>query len=137
MSEPLVITPVMQIDSWDCGVACLAMLLGRSMIEVRGKIPKSVKVQEGLGAQQMRNIATRLGAKTRWIRDGDLQEAVGILGLARPMMLNEPDGELEGHYVLLLRGVIYNPAEGLIWTDIDGFFSTRRWRQTGVMVRED
>ena len=137
MSEPLVIDPVMQKDSWDCGVACLVMLTGKSYGVVSVVVPKRARRDGGLGQTQMRNIATRVGVSTRWIKDGDLQEVVGILGLTRPIEPANPKSDREGHYVMILKGVLYNPAEGVIWTDVESFFQTRGWRPMGVLVRED
>lgn len=131
MIEPLIIAPTPMQDAWDCGVACLAMLTSRSYGEIRAAIPKGTRVQEGLGATALRNIARRVGCDARWIRDGNLEEIVGILGLAR-LDPSEP-----GHYVMVLKGVLYNPADTHIWTDIESFFKTRRWKPTGVLVRED
>ncbi len=140
MSEPLVIEPAVMKDTWDCGIASLAMLLSKSYAEVCAAVPRRIRhsrIKDGLGAQQMRNIARRLGYSTCWIRDGDLQEIVGVLGVARAIDPAQPEGDREGHYLMVLKGVLYNPADGMIWTEIDSFMTTRRWAPTGVLVRED
>ncbi len=135
--QPEIIEPIMMKDSWDCGVACLCMLLSKPYGEVRAAIPRRTKVSEGLGPQQMRNIAKTLGCTTWLMKDGDASEIIGIMGLSRPVDPLKPTRKHEGHYVLLIKGVLYNPADGHIWTDIDSFFKTRRWAQTGILVRED
>ena len=139
MLEPLIIEPTPMKEAWDCGVACLVMLTSRSYGEIRAAIPRGTRVQEGLGDTALRNIARRVGCDTRWIitKDANLEEIMGILVLVRPMDPSKPKGEMEGHCVMILKGVLYNPADTHIWTDIESFLKTRRWRPTRVLVRVD
>ncbi len=136
MNTPYVVEPCMMKAESDCGVACMAMLTGKSYAEVRAALTKRTNIKEGLGVKQLRNIAERLGFKTRWIRDADLSETVGILGLTRSTDPLTPEGEQEGHWVFCSRASIWNPAEGLLYTDPEVFFDTRRWKPTGLIVRE-
>lgn len=137
--EPVVIEPVMMKQGSDCGVASLAMLLGKTYSEVLAAVPKryrkDVNNGEGLSQRQLTNIAKRLGFVTRWEHNGDLSETVGVLDVHRPKTELDQDGEWEGHFLILAKGALYNPADGVIWTDIASFFNSRRWRPKGVLVR--
>ena len=97
MIEPLVIELCPQKDSWDCGVACLAMLTSRSYSDIRAAIPKRTKVQEGLSDRQIRSIAKRAGVPLRVVLWADLQDIVGLLTLLRPADPAKPRGATEGH----------------------------------------
>jgi ABC-type bacteriocin/lantibiotic exporter with double-glycine peptidase domain len=139
MNEPMAMEPAVMKNASDCGVACLQMLLGCSYSQVMDALPRRNRMkivkEEGLGTQQMKNIAARLGFSLTWVVDGDLSESVGILGLARPIDPNKPNSDKEGHWVVLFKGALWNPAEGLIWTDLEAFFDSRRWKPTGILVR--
>lgn len=130
--EPLVIEPCVQKDISDCGVACLAMYLGLPYQQVRAHCPRRVG-DDGLSNRQMQRVATKLGARLTSVPLGD--EAVGILDLQRPADPAKPRGKREGHYAVYIRGVVVNPADGSIWTDLDVFCATRRWTVYGLLVR--
>jgi hypothetical protein len=126
--------PVMQKDIADCSVACLVMLSGRSYRDVLAAFPKRARVgTEGVSDRQLMNAAKRLGCPLRYVRDGNLDGVVGILSLER---VTEPGEEPSWHSVIVANGTIWNPAEGLLWPDIDAFFRARRWRPLGVFVKE-
>jgi ABC-type bacteriocin/lantibiotic exporter with double-glycine peptidase domain len=135
VTDPLSIEPVMQKDVADCGVACLAMLLGESYAAVRATIRQ--RELDGLSNRQLRRIAHRFGKPLRFIRNGDLSEMVGIVDLQRPTNPERRAGAWEGHYVVLIKGALYNPADGLIWTDIEAWLAHRRWELLGVFIRKE
>ncbi len=125
--EPIVIDPLVQRDDWDCGVACLAMLLGRSYAEVRGCI-RSIR-PDGLTNRQMTRIAKRLGYVLSHRPHVD-EDAVGILDLDR-----ETDDRWEGHFVIFAKGTVYNPSSGQWWMDLDTYLRYSRYRVCGLFVR--
>lgn len=134
MIAPVTVDPFPQKDGGDCAVAALAMYLGVGYQQVRAVCHKNVGT-DGLTDRQILNTARKLKQPLRWTNDGDLSETIGILKVERPEHDNPK--ELEYHTVVLLKGVIYNPADGLIWTDIDAFFKARRWKPVGVFVRKE
>jgi ABC-type bacteriocin/lantibiotic exporters, contain an N-terminal double-glycine peptidase domain len=138
-----VIEPVNMKDSADCGVACLAMLLGKSYGAVCEALPKrrrnAIVGEEGLNLRQMKLLATKLGSRLRYIHTQTEfhADSVGILCLCRPADPSKPTGKTEGHYVVYAKETLYNPAEGLWWLDPETFLKTRRWEVEGILVRED
>lgn len=138
--NPLTIQPVMMRDSWDCGVACLEMILAEPYATIRACIREKQPV--GLSTRQMLSIARRLGKPLRYtstvravLDPAHLPTTVGILNLDRPIR----DGARthEGHFAILLETVLYNPADGLIWTDLDAWLVARRWAIHGLFTRKD
>lgn len=137
MIDPLVIEPCSQKDIADCGVAALAMLTGKGYAAVMDTIPKRWKVgSDGMSRRQMTTTAKRLACPIRFIKDGDLAGVVGILDLQRYAEESNPAAGYEGHWAVVAKGVVINPADGMVWTDIDAFFKTRRWMPLGVYVRK-
>lgn len=124
MSEPVTITPTMQIGPGDCAIACLAMLLGVPHQAIMAAVPhKRAVMQRGLSNRQIVNIGKRLGREVR--RKGghvDLEEDVGIL------KLESGRDRRCGHAVVLVKGLVINPADGLVWVDAETFLKTEPWR---------
>lgn len=124
--EPIVIDPIVQKEEWDCGVACLAMLLGRAYADVRARVRKC---PDGLSNRQMMRCAAALGQRLSHrphVGDDD----VGILDLER-----EINDRWEGHFALYIRGAVYNPASGQLWPDVDTYLQYSRYRVCGIFVR--
>lgn len=136
MTEPIAIEPVIQKSIGDCAVACLAMLLGVPYSVVLSAIPsrsrKHLHSSTGVTLRQMTNVARRLGIITRWIDNANYSNTVGILHFRRVVGKKE-----DGHVAILMRGVIYNPGDGLLWTDMEAFCKTTGWEPQGVMIRID
>ena len=130
MSDPVVIDPIMQMDTADCGVACLAMILSAPYREVRIACPKKVG-SEGLSYRQMQNVAKRLGHSLTYTKLYD-EEDIGILGLQRP----SSDGT-EDHWVVYVKDTIYNPAQGQWWTDADAYLKESRYTVDGILKRRE
>lgn len=111
------------------------MLSGKSYGEVAAVIPQRSKVGSvGMSVPQLRKYAKALGVRLRYVKDGDLSNVVGILDLQRYAEEGNPRKGYEGHYAIVAKGVVINPADGMVWTDIDAFFKTRRWAPLGVLV---
>jgi hypothetical protein len=141
LTEPIVVQPTINKMGSDCAVACLEMLTGVPYETVRNAVPrryhKDLNNGAGMSNRQLHNLALRLGFRLRYIGYEEATEAVGILDLERPADAANRDGEWEGHFVMFFKGILYNPADGTIWTDPDAFFKTRRWEPLGVFVREE
>lgn len=138
--EPVVIEVVVQKDIADCGVAALAMLTGKSYGEVMAVVPARTRgdlSKKGISVAQLRKYAKALGCPLRYVKDGDLSNVVGILDLQRYAEEGNPRKGYEGHLAIVAKGVVINPNDGGIWTDIDAFFKTRRWAPLGVLVRQE
>lgn len=98
----------------DCGVATLAMLLGRTYEEVllvAGRISPNV-LKKGLYSSDLVKIAGEFGSKlSRTTTPIDLEESTGILGLRFPT-------ERE-HFTFLTNGLMFDPQdENVVWDAI-------------------
>ena len=127
MREPIVIEPVLMKDVGDCALCCLAMLLGKTYAEVLVKCPRRTKTAVGLSGRQIANVAIRLGARLAY-HDLPEEDEVGILMLER--------GADDSHAVLYLKGVLYHPGDGTIWTDVEAFLREYKWTIHGFFWRE-
>src|SRR5262245_52750758 len=103
MTAPEAVKPEIQLSDWDCGVACLAMLLGVSYADVRRHVRERAH-PTGLSDWQIRRIAKKLGKPVQFRRNIDLDEVVGIVWLDRPKDANDPDSEIESHVAMVLKG---------------------------------
>lgn len=118
---------MMQKDIWDCGVACLAMLLGLPYPVVRSRI--RYKKPIGLSSHEIRRVARVLGFPLRFSKEVD-HEDIGIVVLERT------GGDR--HAVLYAKGTLYNPAQGEWWTDLSSYQERSRYRKIiGIFKRED
>jgi hypothetical protein len=110
-NDPVVIEPMPMKNIGDCGIVCLAMLLGRPYADVLKASPAKAQ-HVGLSTYQMRTVAKRLGVALAYTVNVD-ESAVGILDL------DHEDGV--GHYVLYAKDTIYNPAQNEWWTDVEAY----------------
>lgn len=131
MREPFVIQPCLMRDEGDCAVCCLVMITGRSYGDVVGACAKrSHPTVDGLTDRQMVNAARKLGV-TLIAREGTPDDdEVAILTVART---HDPSQE---HAVMWLHGVILNPRDGEIWTDLEAFLKDRNWQVASYLRRE-
>lgn len=127
-SEPVVIEPTRMHDVGDCAVACLAMLLGRPYVEVLAAAPKRFKTCNGLTIRQMKNIAARFGQPLGYRPGMPEDDEVGILDLDRVD---------DGHVVIYIKGAMYNPADGMIYTDVETYLRRGKWTVDGFLWRLD
>lgn len=130
MIEPEIIDPTMMKSSGDCWACCLRMLLGVSYPEILWAAPnRRNPLRNGLKTGQVINVAKKLGYTLRLRRGGPEDDETGILDLLRK-------DDSDGHMVMWLQGIIYNPADGLIYTDPESFFEQGNWRVDGFIWRE-
>lgn len=131
--EPVVVKPAMMLSTGDCGITCLTMLLGVTYADVIRALPRKLPVkaamEEGLECSQLIRVARKLGHKLAW-REEPEEDEIGIVYLERTV------GH-DAHAALYLKGVIYNPADGLLYTDDDAFYARGQWKVEGFMRRED
>lgn len=128
---PICFEPTRQNRPNDCAVACLKMLTGVTYVEATDAFPKRAKVAtEGASDRQILNAAKRLRRPLRFIKDGDLSEIVGILQIIEVKTKDV-------HVVMLAKGSIYNPGDGVLWTDIDSFLKAQYTIGGVFVLRED
>lgn len=114
-------TVVAQRKDWDCGVAALAMLLGKSYGDisaaVRDLFPDVKKIhRNGLNIAEMELVADHFGVTLhrRYRSHGYLDGATGILGLLGTKL------HRAGHWIVLKDGnTVVEPDGGEVWTLTD------------------
>ena len=137
---PVTIEPRMQKDAWDCGLACLEMLTGVPYPELL-KHTRKYRKPQGLSNRQMLSIARKVGAPLRYSQKVT-ELSVGILDLQRPEGANpacagDANGEWEGHFAILAKGMVYNPGAGVWWMEVADFLAHHRWQVVGIFTRRD
>ena len=129
MVEPVVIEPTIMRSIGDCSICCLKMLLGVSYPEIIAAVARRRQKtvhEDGLTTLQMIYVGRRLGFKLVY-HDKPKDDEIGILDLVR--------GD-EGHVVMYLKGIIYNPADGELWTDDVAFLKRGGWSIEGFLWRQ-
>lgn len=94
----------------DCGIAALAILLGKpydDVFEAAAHVARKPH-SRGLWMAEIQRIARSLGVELKKRRKVNLEEDAGILGVGA--------GETS-HVVVLRDGVILDPADSSIWFD--------------------
>ena len=131
MTEPVVVQPVLMKDVGDCGICCLAMLLGVEYAAIVQAIPKRNRKKaqsDGLTIIQMCNVAKVFLTQLEY-HDEPEEDAVGILFLERTV------GE-DAHAVMYMKGVLFHPGDGTIWTDMDAYLKRYNWKMEGFLWRK-
>lgn len=126
MPAPAILEPIIQKASNDCGIACLAMLLGKPYATVSAAALSAIKRphQNGLSTREIVALARTLGARLAKAHHGvDLADETGLL------LVEYPDGDL--HFCVLFEGIVVNPADGLLYVP-DVYVSSRKARVTGL-----
>lgn len=104
---------VVQQTHADCGVCCLAMLLGRPYSDIFMHSPQQVKLarKKGLTEGSLTRLAKKVGVKLshRRVTDDDLDEATGIL------FLGATKKGVDDHAVVMFNGTLIDPSDGLLW----------------------
>lgn len=101
---------IAQRRSFDCGVACVAMLCHVDYADafyVAAKVAGRGKIRQGLNVGQLAKVAEQFQrplVRVTWQRV-DLEEDVGILGIR----WNDKPAWADGHWVVLRRGTIIDP----------------------------
>lgn len=124
MSEKLFHQIHHQRGKHDCGVACLATLLGRSYEEVlvaAAKVSPNV-LKKGLYANDLAKIAASLGSELkRNVGQIDLDEKTGILEIKIKNRKHHRE-----HFAFLVNGLVFDPEEqGQIW---DAYIYVRHFK---------
>lgn len=118
MASPAIIEPIIQKNSGDCAITCLAMLLGLPYVEVSSMAvslwPQAP--QTGLWTTEIRKLAKKLGHPLSSVPIKQMVEQdTGIIVVKQPT---------QDHVVLLFQGVIFNPADGLLY-EYDTYFANQ------------
>lgn len=127
------ITVVSQRKEYDCGLACLAMLLGMSYGDVAQKVkeiidPKSLR-RRGLILRDVETLLEAWGhVPTRHYKSkGYLEGATGILGLNGGLC--DPCG----HWVIIKNGMIIDPSGGEVWS-VDDYCKQAKCRTAALVT---
>lgn len=120
---PSVIEPTIQKSSGDCVIAAIAMVLGLPYVEV-SKMAETIKPdprESGITIREAQRISQKLVGRTLQsinpkATEIDLESETGILYVRLGR---------EYHAVVLFEGVVYNPADGLIW-NLHTYLATRK-----------
>lgn len=109
-----IITVVVQRAAADCGVAALAMILGKTYEEilVACGYDNPRVLTDGLWTSELIRIALAFGQPLRRRRKFDLETDFGLL-------------RLSDHVVVLKNGLIIDPADGSVW-DVDVYLATNK-----------
>ena len=123
----------MMQDAGDCGVACLRMMTGLTYKQVLAAFGtwKNNVLLNGMSRRQLMNAAKRLGFPLQFKKTTEVGRVVGIVDLRRDV-----EKDADEHLAIVANGCLYNPAEGMLWTDIDAFLKTRNWRVVGIYTRQ-
>lgn len=127
MFEPFVIEPMMMKDIGDCSICCLKMLLGCSYADIITNVPRRFQkscLSQGLSETQMYNIARKLGFILEYHDEDFDPDRVGILCVKR---------DEQQHSAMYFGGAVYNPADGLIFTDLETFLTRGKWTIDGFL----
>jgi ABC-type bacteriocin/lantibiotic exporter with double-glycine peptidase domain len=129
---------VNQRKSWDCGVACLAMLLGKPYGDVaafaRDLIASDLLDvwrlhKRGLVIHDMQLLADGFGVALRPVprQEGYLDGQTGILGML--------GGEMDpaGHWVVLKAGAIVDPDGSEVWS-VEDYMARTKSRTVTLLV---
>ena len=120
---PSVIEPTVQKSNGDCVIASIAMILGLPYHDV-SKVALTVKPaphEDGITMKEAQSICKKLvGHLFQSINpkgtDIDLDSDTGILWLRMGR---------DYHAVVLFEGIVYNPADGLIW-NLHAYLATKK-----------
>lgn len=133
MSLPYVAL-VLQRDKGDCGIAALAMLLGRSYEDVfAASISKKFRTPHtaGMYTRQLKATARKLGSKLLFKRAFDLESSCGLLTVEK--IDKQPD-EFAQHLVLLKYGLIFD-TDGTVH-EPDFYFDQQKFRAVSILIEE-
>lgn len=123
---PTSFTIIPQRHNMDCGVVCIAMLLGVSYEEVLLAFSFNV-FKVGATTRQIQAAAKRLGKPLRLLRAIDLENATGILAVRSPKWPCD-------HLVILKEGQIVD-TDATLW-DADVFLSAYEAVPMSLLVME-
>ena len=120
---------IKQSKGWDCGVACLAMVLNHTYGDISAMMRlHNVSSKAGMTIEEMIFVAHLFGMElARKNRSKNFLEGkLGILGLVGGKM--DPGG----HWAVYKAGVIICPTSGEIWA-LNDYLSTFKCRPTLIL----
>lgn len=127
---------VEQRSNWDCGVACLGMLLPVSYAELsaaaRTRFPKVRKF--GMAIYEMIETAELFNHKLKKVykKKGYLENQTGVLGILAPK--GSKHLQSGGHWVVLKDGThIVDPWDGTVWK-LDDYLSKTLGRTATLLI---
>ena len=125
MATPVVVQPQIQIDSGDCVIVALAMVLGLPYITVYATAHEFYPDAHttGLTTREMMRVVRALGRHLTSvpIKDVELGGETGILDVRK--------GRGKYHAVVLFEGVVYNTADGLLY-NLEAFLASSKTTPT-------
>jgi len=116
---------ILQRHSADCGIACLAMFLGKRYEDILIEVGEPV-VDTGMTIKLMKQTAARLHMPLKMKRKIDLDGGTGILGVRFK--------DKREHVVVLHEGLIFD-TDGTVW-EVDDYFADGT-KPTSLLVRDD
>ena len=126
---------VLQQGKADCGIACLAMLLGKTYLEVyAASISKKYRDPQvqGMDVARLKRTARRLGTKLALRRAWDAETDAGLLTVEK--LAPKVDDFLQ-HLVVLKWGLIFD-TDGTVW-EPDDYYATLKYRPVSLIVEEN
>ena len=128
MAAPAAIDPVVQKEEGDCVIASLSMVLGIGYAEVSRKAREIWQKPHHTGltvreAQRLIHSITGRYFESLDAKKTDLDDETGALFVKLPN---------DYHAVALFEGVIFNPADGLLWNR-SAYFATKKAYPTRLL----
>lgn len=134
MSLPFV-ELVIQRSKADCGIAVLAMLLGKAYEDVfavaitdKHRTPH----RTGMYTRQLQEVSRRMGTRLVLRRTWDLESSTGLLAVEK--VDRQPD-EFAQHLVLLKFGLIFD-TDGTVW-EPEFYFEKQGFRPISLLAEEE
>lgn len=134
MSLPFVNLQI-QRGRGDCGIAALAMLLGRSYEDVfAAAVTRKYRNphESGMYSAQIVKAAKRLGTTLTLRRTWDLESSCGLLTVDK---INKQPDDYPQHLVLLKFGLIFD-TDGTVW-EPELYFEQNGFRPVSIFVEEE
>lgn len=134
MSLPFV-ELVIQRGRADCGIAALAMLIGRSYEDVfAASVTSKYRTPHlgGMCTSQLQQLARRLGSALTLKRTWDLEASCGLLTVEK---LDKQKTDFAQHLVLLKFGLIFD-TDGTVW-EPELYFSQQKFRPVSLLIEEE
>lgn len=128
-----IIEPIFQKDGGDCGLAAVAMLLGkpyREVSEMALKVFRRPVHKEGMDNRQIKALCKKFGidlCTTTLNRHMDLSDDSGILAISKK----------NPHYAVLFEGVVVDPANSLLYTPESYLASHKGSRFTSLLILKE
>jgi ABC-type bacteriocin/lantibiotic exporter with double-glycine peptidase domain len=118
---------IVQKTAADCGIAALAMLTGNTYVNVSACVLQlNAALANGMSLMQLRRLSKSIGwplVKKEFMDDG---EQIGLVSLSR--------GKEAGHVVVYAEGIIIDPANGLLWLDVQAYLKQGGWQVDCMLI---